>query len=337
MNGNAGKETVDHHTFRLPATRRSLQIGLRTLFDNSLLIAVPALVIYFALTAPNFLTVANFRDMFRFNSATLVAAVPEALLLIAALVDLSIGSVLALGAVVAGLLMTNGVPPIFAALLGVAAGAVVGALNGTMISLLRFSPIIVTLGMLGAVRGFTEWIAPNPVYGFNQGFVNFGTLNFLGVPYLGWLTILILLMTGGVLAFMPIGRHIFALGVNHEAAYLSGVRVRRVGFALYVATGAGAALAGVMLAAQLNSAPSGSLGVGFELDVLTAVLLGGVAFDGGRGSIRGVVLGVAFLAILKNGLTIVNAPAAIALFIQGLALVFAASLDRFAGTWTARR
>jgi ribose transport system permease protein len=319
------------------SAHKSLQIALRRLFDNSLLIAVPALIIYFALTAPNFLTTGNFRDIFRFNTSTLVAAVPEALLLIAALVDLSIGSVLALGAVVAGLLMTHGVPPIFAALLGVGAGAVVGALNGTMIALFRFSPIIVTLGMLGAVRGLTEWVAPNPIYDFPQSFIDFGTLNFLGVPYVGWLTMLILLATGAVLTFMPIGRHIFAIGVNHEAAYLSGVRVRRIAFALYVATGAGAALGGVMLAAQLNSAPSGSLGVGFELDVLTAVLLGGVAFDGGRGSIRGVVLGVAFLAILKNGLTIANAPAAIALFIQGLALVFAASLDRFAGTWKERK
>jgi ribose/xylose/arabinose/galactoside ABC-type transport system permease subunit len=232
--------------------------------------------------------------------------------------------------------MTNGISPIIAVLIGVAAGAGIGAINGVMIAFLRFSPIIVTLGMLGAVRGLTEWIAPDPVYDFDQSFVDFGTLNFLGVPYVGWLTIVILLAAGAVLKFMPVGRHIFAIGVNSEAAYLSGVRVRRIGFALYVATGAGAALGGVMLAAQLNSAPSGSLGVGFELDVLTAVLLGGVAFDGGRGSIRGVVLGVAFLAILKNGLTISNAPSSIALLIQGLALVFAASLDRFAGTWKER-
>jgi ribose transport system permease protein len=326
----------DRSKGQVSAARGTLQIALRMMFDNSLFIAVPALIIYFGFTADNFLTVDNFRDMLRFNSTTFVVAVPEALLLIAALVDLSIGSVLAFGAVVAGLLMTHGVSPIFAALAGVAAGGVIGALNGSMIAFLDFSPIIVTLGMLGAVRGVTEWIAPNPVYDFDQSFVDFGTLNFLGVPYVGWLAIVIGLTTGAMLAFMPTGRHIFAVGVNREAAYLSGVRVRRLGFALYVATGAGAALGGVMLAAQLNSAPSGSLGVGFELDVLTAVLLGGVAFDGGRGSIRGVALGVAFLAILKNGLTISNSPAAVALFIQGLALVFAACLSRFAGTWKER-
>ena len=309
--------------------RRSLEI----LFDNSLLIAVPALVIFFSITAQNFLTVENFRDMFRFNSPTLVVAVPEALLLIAGLVDLSIGSVLAFGAVIAGLLMTHGVSVLLASVLGIGAGAAIGALNGTMIALLRFSPIIVTLGMLGAVRGLTEWIAPNPVYNFDESFVAFGTENLLGVPYVGWLAIGVLFVAGGILKFMPAGRHIFAIGVNAEAAYLSGVRVRKTGFGLYIAAGAGAALGGVMLAAQLDSAPSGSLGVGFELDVLTAVLLGGVAFDGGRGSMKGVVLGVAFLAILKNGLTISNSPAAIALFIQGLALVFAASLDRFAGRW----
>ena len=314
----------------LSTTRRAFRATLRIMFDNSLLIAVPALIIFFALTAPNFLTVENFRDMFRLNSTVLVIAVPMALLLIAGLVDLSVGSVLALGAVVGGLLMTNGVPVAIAVAIGIAVGAGVGVLNGTMIALLRFSPIIVTLGMLGAVRGITQWIAPNPVYGFDQSFIDFGTLDFLGVPYVGWVTIGVLLAAGGILRFMPVGRHIYAIGVNSEAAYLSGVRVRRVGLALYIATGAAAALGGVMLAAQLDSAPSGSLGIGIELDVLTAVLLGGVAFEGGRGTMRGVVLGVAFLAILQNGLTISNSPASVALTIKGLALVFAASLDRFA-------
>ena len=103
---------------------------LRILFDNSLLIAVPALVIFFSITAQNFLTVENFRDMFRFNSPTLVVAVPEALLLIAGLVDLSIGSVLAFGAVIAGLLMTHGVSVFLASVLGIGAGAAIGALNG---------------------------------------------------------------------------------------------------------------------------------------------------------------------------------------------------------------
>ena len=312
------------------ARRRAVRAVLRTMFDNSLLIAVPALIIFFALTAPNFLTVENFRDMFRLNSTVLVIAVPMALLLIAGLVDLSVGSVLALGAVVGGLLMTNDVPPGFAVAIGLAVGAGVGVLNGTMIALLSFSPIIVTLGMLGAVRGVTQWVAPNPVYGFDQSFIDFGTLDFLGVPYVGWVTIGVLLVGGAILGFLPVGRHIYAIGVNSEAAYLSGVRVRRVGLALYIATGAAAALGGLMLAAQLDSAPSGSLGIGIELDVLTAVLLGGVAFEGGRGTIRGVVLGVAFLAILQNGLTISNAPASVALTIKGLALVFAASLDRFA-------
>ncbi len=116
--------------------------------------------------------------------------------------------------------------------------------------------------------------------------------------------------------------------MNEEAAFLSGVNARRTILAAYVVTAALAGVAGVMYALLLNSAPSGTLGLGFELDVLTAVLLGGVAFNGGRGTIRGVVLGVLFLAVLQNGLILLNVPTSFGLLIKGVALVVAAALDR---------
>jgi ribose/xylose/arabinose/galactoside ABC-type transport system permease subunit len=146
-----------------------------------------------------------------------------------------------------------------------------------------------------------------------------------------WLVIVagsVVLVGGYVLALSPIGRHVLAIGVNAEATFLSGVNVPATILGGYLATGLAAGLAGVMWAMLLNSAPSGTLGVGFELDVLTAVMLGGVAFNGGRGTIRGVVLGVLFLAILQNGLTLLNVQAAVAAFIKGIALVVAATLDR---------
>jgi ribose transport system permease protein len=301
----------------------------RVLVSNVLLLAVIALVVVFASAADNFLTVGNIRDILRQSSATMVVAVPTALLLISGKVDLSIGSTLALGAVTTGLLITEqGASPLVASLGGVAAGTFVGLVNGILSSTWRWSPIIVTLGTLTAVRGLTLTLAPDPVFGFGSGFTEFGNGDVLGIPYLVLVAAVVVAAGAATLAIMPVGRHLFAIGVNEEAAFLSGIRVRRTTLALFVLSGAAAGLAGVMFAARLSSAPSATLGVGFELDVLTAVLLGGVAFDGGRGSIRGVVLGVLFLAILQNGLTILNAPTSVALLVKGLALVFAAGLDR---------
>jgi ribose/xylose/arabinose/galactoside ABC-type transport system permease subunit len=301
---------------------------LTLIMNRALLLGVIALILFFALRSSQFLTVGNFKQILSQSSGTLVVAVPTAFLLIAGKVDLSIGSTLALGGVVAGLLMTHGAPPLVAAAAGVVSGAAVGVVNGVLTTRLRLSPIIVTLGMLTAVRGLTLQIAPDPVFGFPASFTSYGSGDFFGIPWLVLTAGAITAIGWTILSASPVGRHAFAIGVNEEAAFLTGIRVRRTALAFFVATGAAAGLAGVMLASQLDSAPSGTLGVGFELAVLTAVLLGGVAFDGGRGSIHGVVLGVLFLAILQNGLTILNAPTATASVVSGLALVAAAGLDR---------
>jgi ribose/xylose/arabinose/galactoside ABC-type transport system permease subunit len=297
---------------------------------HALLLGSIALLVVFTVLNDAFLTVDNFRNILIQASVISVVAVPTALLLIAGKVDLSVGSTLALGGVVSGLLVSDGVPLLPAVLAGVLAGAAVGTVNGALVTVWELSPIIVTLGALTAVRGLAITVAPDPVFGFGSGFRALGGDELLGVPYLVLIAAAVFLLGGAVMAKMPVGRHVYAVGVNEEAAYLSGVRVRRIGFLLFVATGAAAGLAGVMLAARLGSAPSGALGVGFELDVLTAVILGGVAFSGGRGTIAGVLLGVLFLGVLQNGLTLENVPAATALMVKGAALAIAAGLDRVA-------
>jgi ribose transport system permease protein len=296
--------------------------------SNALLLGVIALIVVFSNLNSAFLTVGNFRNIFLQASYLSVVAVPMALLLISGKVDLSVGSTLALGAVISGMLINHGVPFIPSVLAGVAAGTVVGIINGTLVTIWDFSPIIVTLGALTAIRGLTLTIAPNPVFNFTETFIQFGEGKFVGIPYLVWIAIVAFVVGAIVLALMPIGRHIYAIGVNPEAAYLSGVRVAPIGLALFVATGAAAGLAGVMLAARLGSAPSGTLGIGFELEVLTAVILGGVAFNGGRGTILGVFLGVLFLGMLQNGLTLENVPSATGQIVKGVTLVVAAWLDR---------
>jgi ribose/xylose/arabinose/galactoside ABC-type transport system permease subunit len=217
-------------------------------------------------------------------------------------------------------------------LLGIGTGVLIGVFNGVLIAWGGFSALIVTLGMLAALRGLAQVIAPQPVYGFPSWFSSFGNGRFLGIPFLVLVSIVVVIIGAYVLALRPAGKHIKAIGTNREAAFLSGVRVKALSFWLFVGTGAVSGLGGVMIAARLNSAPATSAGVNLELDVLTAALLGGISFTGGRGSIRGPVLGVLFLGALQNGLTMMNVAPAWAVTAKGGALVGAAALD-----WMTRR
>lgn len=287
-------------------------------------------VLFVALGAPNFLTIGNVSNIVRLSAPIMVVAIPTAFLLIMGYVDLSIGSQLALAAVVAGLLITEtGMTPVLAMVCAVVVTSGIGLLNGTLVTRLGLSPIIVTLGMLTAVRGIALLAAPSSIYAFfPTDLAAISYTGVLGIPYYGIAEAVVVLAGGFVLAWSPVGRHALAIGVNEEAAFLSGINSRRTILGAFVATGALTGVAGMMYALLLNSAPSGQLGVGFELDVLTAVLLGGVAFNGGRGTIRGVVLGVLFLAVLQNGLILLNVPTSFGLVIKGAALVVAALLDQ---------
>lgn len=308
-------------------SRRAFLFGMRNALPFGF---IGLIALFVALGAPNFLTFGNVSDIVRLSAPIMIVAIPMAFLLIMGYVDLSIGSTQALAAVVTGLLITKfGAPPIAAIAGGVIAGAGVGLVNASFITRLGLSPIIVTLGMLSAVRGLALLLAPSSIYAFfDDSFAAISYTGVFGIPYYAIAAAVVVAAGAFLLAWSPVGRHVLAIGVNEEAAFLSGINSRRIILIGFVVTGAMAGVAGVMYAMLLNSAPSGSLGVLFELDVLTAVMLGGVAFNGGRGTIRGVVLGVLFLAVLQNGLILLNVPTSFGIVIKGAALVFAASLDR---------
>jgi ribose/xylose/arabinose/galactoside ABC-type transport system permease subunit len=303
------------------------------LASNTLTIGLVLLALFFTSRSSRFLTVGNVRGIALQSAVLVVIVVPMSLLLMAGQVDLSVGSAVGLSAVVTGLAMTKwSLPTGLALLLGIGAGALIGAINGTLVSYGGFSALIVTLGMLAGLRGLAEVIAPRPVYGFPSWFSSFGNNRVVGIPYLVVVALVVVALGAYVLGLRPAGKHIKATGTNQEAAFLSGVPVKAMTLWLFIAVGAASGLGGVMTAARLNSAPATSVGVSLEIDVLTAALLGGIAFTGGRGSIRGPVLGVLFLAILQNGLTMMNVAPAWATVAKGAALVGAAALD-----WMTRR
>jgi ribose/xylose/arabinose/galactoside ABC-type transport system permease subunit len=308
------------------------QIGSTTfVLNNALLLALVAECAFFASRSGTFLTIGNVRNI-AINSAILaVVVVASTMLVIAGHIDLSIGSTIGLCGVLASLAALDwGYGAAAAIALGITAGAGVGVVNGLMCSYLRFSPIIVTLGMLGAIRGGTLLITVDPLYGLEGVFHTLGVGEVGGFPVLVMIALATFLAGGLFLGFTPYGRYVYAIGVNPQASFLSGLPIRMLPFLLYVATGASAGLAGVLFAARLGGAAPADLGIGMELTALTAILLGGVAFAGGRGGLFGVFVAVAFLGVLQNGLVLLNVQPFVQLLAQGLVLVAAAGLDALA-------
>ena len=289
-------------------------------------VAIALLALFFYIKAPVFMTMNNWISISVQVAALMTIAIPFALLLMAGKIDLSVGSTLALCGVVAGLSFEPlGITG--AVLLTLAVGTGVGLINGVLVASIGMSPIIVTLGSLTLIRGIAQWLAPNPIFGFPEEFLVIGYERVLGLPILTWIMMGVVALGVAVMALFPIGPQIVALGVNQRAAFLVGLRVKAIGIALYACTGFFVAVAALMSISRINSAPSGTLGVGVELSVLTAVLLGGIPFAGGKGSVLRVVLGVWLLGMLSNGLILMNVPTELSLMTTGLVLVVAAALD----------
>lgn len=317
---------LDADTPTIAELNRRRSGPIETALGLFLPLATILLMAFFATQSEAFLSVDNLRGIALQSAATVVLAVPTALLLMSAGIDLSIGSTLAVSGVVAGLFWQQEMVWV-GILAGLGAGFVIGMVNGSLVSLAGLNPIVVTLGTLAIGRGIAQVLAGNPIFQFPQSVVDFGAGSFLEIPNLVWVAIAVVIIGMVVLNVLPFGKHLVAVGVNERAAYLAGLRVRLIKLSLYVATGLGAAIAGMMLAARFNSAPGGTLGVGTELFVLTAVLLGGVPFTGGRGAIWRVVIGVLLLGILRNGLVLLNFSSEAAQIVLGSVLIIAAALE----------
>lgn len=289
-------------------------------------IATVVMMVFFTATTASFLTGTNLMSIVTQNAHLFIVATLFAMLLMAGYVDLSVGSMLALVGVIAGLTFNEfGFWPGIVA--GILCGAVLGAVNGTLVGLLGLSPVVVTLGGLAAYRGLAQTFSPKSLYGFPSEVSAFGTGNVLGVSNLAITAVIVGVIAAIIMEFTPIGRKVIAIGVNPRAAFLVGVNVKRSVFWLYVAVGVSVAVGALLLMSRLDSVPSGTMGSGFEVSVLTAVLLGGIPFTGGRGSLWRVWLGVWLIAILRNGLTLLNIGTEVAAVITGAVLVFAALLE----------
>ena len=298
--------------------------------SGGLLVALIVLSGVFTVLSRNFLTRSNLLVVLLQVSIVGLVAVPGSMLVLSRFVDLSVGSVAVLAAAVFGDVVKLDHHSIAVGLVvALAAGAGWGLMNGVLISYLEFSPIIVTLGGYAAARGVAEAITHDVTqYSFGNTFGVLGNGEVFGVP----VPAIIFLATFAVGTFvwyeMPIGRHMMATGADKAAARSLGVSVRRIPAILYICSGFAAAAGGLIFTSELD-ASSLSIGIGLELQVLTAILLGGVAFTGGRGSLWGVLFGVLFVGVLNNGLILINVGPYYANLAVGAVLMVAAGADAF--------
>jgi ribose transport system permease protein len=258
-----------------------------------------------------------------------ITAAVATLLLVGGGLDLSIGAVMAFSSVLVAQLLLVGVPWYLAIPACLAAGALIGAVNGAIVTYVGINPLIVTIGTQFVVRGMAFIIVRGQELAINDPHVLFlGGGVVFGLPFSGVLMALVFIVIGWLMHFTPFGKHIYAIGGSPQGmmARLSGINVERRRMQMYVMSGGFAALSGLVLAGYTSAGLAYSA-TGIELTIIAAVILGGTALTGGRGSVIGTVLGVFLLGIIANGMVLLSIPSYWQYVFQGAALLIAVMID----------
>jgi ribose/xylose/arabinose/galactoside ABC-type transport system permease subunit/ABC-type branched-subunit amino acid transport system ATPase component len=307
--------------------RRSSRLGGDSRRLGLALIAV-ALVFFFEWRAGGFIEVGTFKTILLNSSTVLIVGITTGALLISGNVDLSIGGMFALTCVVTAVVARDTHDPVLAIVVGLALGLVLGLANGLLVRLLSISPLIVTLAMLFIYRGLAYVVAGGgTIFGLPESFTNFGRAYPLGLALPVWVALAFFVAVGFVLMRTVAGMRTFAIGGSREAARLNGVNADRHVLGLYALNGLAVGLIGVLTTSQIGSA-SGNIGLGFEFDVLTAVILGGVAFAGGTGLPIGIFIGVVTIAILNAGMIFMGLQDFYQQITKGVVLLLALGADQ---------
>ena len=323
---------------RVAQTRRSLAGILGGVFrarEISVLAALVVLIVIMSLASPYFLEPQNIFNVLRNMSTISIVAIGMTMVIITGGIDLSVGSVLAMSAMLTARLMVQyGINPWLALLVGLVVGALAGGVNGLIITKVQVNPFITTMGMMSVGRGLTYLLASGlkGTVASNMPMRNEG-LNFLGAGYVGPVPfpviemVILVILASLFLANTVLGRQIYGVGSNEQASRLSGVDVDRVRLFCYTLTGLLAAYAGVMTAGLLSTAATNA-GTGIELDVIAAAVIGGASLAGGEGTVYGAVIGAAIMAVLRNAFVLLGLPVYLQTVSIGVVIVLAVALDR---------
>ncbi|MER9554498.1 ABC transporter permease [Mesorhizobium sp. M0323] len=318
---------------------------LLTLMKARTFIALIAVLLFFSIAAPNFLSAANLVLMSKHVALNAFLAMGMTFVIITGGIDLSVGSIVGLCGMVAGYLVLNGIDlqvgytiyfNVFEiALITLAVGILIGAVNGLLITRLNVAPFIATLGVLYVARGLALLSSdgrtfPNLVGKPELGTTGFGFLGagrLLGLPVALWILLVVALGAAYLAKYTPLGRHIFAVGGNERAARISGVRVNMVKMFVYMFSGFCAAIVGLIISSELMASHPAT-GESFELNAIAAAVLGGTSMSGGRGTIGGTIVGAFVIGILSDGLVMMGVSSFWQMVIKGLVIIVAVVVDQ---------
>jgi ribose transport system permease protein len=288
-----------------------------------------AVIAGMSLVHPEFLTIANLLTIGLQAAVRAILAIGVLLVVISGGIDLSVGTSMSLSMVTMGMCVINSHSPLYLGMLiAIATGILVGLINGALIAFLGLPPFIVTLGMLGIAQGFALTFSNGfSMYGFPKefGFVGGGQL--LGIPVPIVILAVVALAASFIARETKLGRYAYAVGGSEEAARRAGIPVQGFKVAIYAFCGCLVGIASIVLASRINSAHPG-VGLGYELDAIAAVVIGGASLAGGRGNVSGAIIGALMMAAIRFGLNVMAVTPFIQQIVIGAILIVAVYLDR---------
>ncbi|MCM3006066.1 ribose ABC transporter permease RbsC [Priestia koreensis] len=288
------------------------------------------LIVIVSVLNPSFLAPLNILNLLRQVAINALIAYGMTFVILTGGIDLSVGSILALSSALTAGMIVSGLDPILALLVGCVLGAVMGMVNGLLITKGKMAPFIATLATMTIFRGLTlVYTNGNPITGLgeNRLFQLFGRGYFLGIPVPAITMIIAFVILWVILHKTPFGRKTYAIGGNEKAALISGIKVPKVKVMIYSLAGLLSALAGGILTSRLNSAQP-TAGTSYELDAIAAVVLGGTSLSGGRGRIVGTLIGALIIGTLNNGLNLLGVSSFYQMVVKGIVILIAVVIDR---------
>jgi ribose/xylose/arabinose/galactoside ABC-type transport system permease subunit len=288
-----------------------------------------ALVIVLSILSPAFMTPHNLMNVVKQMSVTGILGIGMTFVLILGGIDLSVGSIVALTSVCAAYFAKDslGLPLIVPIAVPLLVGAAAGAINGIGIAYIGISPFIMTLAMMSVLRGVAQVLSNGtPIFGLSSQFNSIANGFVFGIPNLVYFLVIILLIGIFVLRKTVFGKWIYAIGGNEASARLSGINTRQIKALVYTISGLLAGICGVLMASRITSG-SPIIGVGYELNAISAAVIGGVSMSGGTGDLLGTLVGALIMGVIQNGLDILGVSTFYQQIIQGLIIIVAVFLD----------
>lgn len=288
---------------------------------------IVVLIVFFSLTTERFMSVSNLSNLLLQLAGTAISAIGMTMVIITGGIDVSVGSTLGMASVVAGKFLMGGYSPLLVLFAAIGVGLLIGLFNGALIAWGNIPPIIVTLGMMSILRSLMyQLLGGRWISGIPPAIRVIGLGKWLGVPISMWVTILLIAFFTYFLSSRPLGRAVYAVGNNPEAARISGIDLRRTLLFVYAVLGALAGFAGLVYVARTGIVQTNT-GSGFELEVIAAVVLGGTSILGGRGTVIGSLLGAFLVGIIKNGMVLLNVPALSEGLVIGVLIILSVMID----------